>query len=108
MRKGTSTTSLRMVARVILVMASCVTIAVGFVRIGISQAPSGIFLRSTATASTNLGGGNSLTLGQPTSMAAGDILIAQLAVRGGTDLTLTAPSGWTLIQRENYDGSIAQ
>jgi hypothetical protein len=82
--------------------------AVGLARIAISQAPAGIFVRSTVTTGTSLGGGSSLTLERPAGMAAGDVLIAQLAVRGGTGLTLTAPSGWTLIRRDNYDGSIAQ
>jgi len=81
---------------------------VGFARVATSQTSSSVFLRSTITTSTDLGGGSSLTLGQPSAMATGDVLIAQLAVRGGSDTTLTAPSGWSLIRQDNYDDSIAQ
>jgi hypothetical protein len=93
--------------RVVQLMAYAVTI-VGFASVAASQTSSGIVLRSIIATSTDPGGGSSLTLGQPSGMAAGDVLIAQLAVRGGTDLTLTAPPEWILIRRDNYNGSIAQ
>jgi hypothetical protein len=108
MRNRISSAGLSTMLRLISLMTCCVVVAVGLARVAKSQEPTRIFLRSTATTSTNLGGGSSLTLDQPPGIAAGDVLIAQLAVRGGTDLTLTAPSGWTLIRRDNYEGSIAQ
>ena len=96
--------------RCMLIGLVLATIACGVLaaRIGTSQATSGIFVRSAATTSTSQGGGSSLTLGQPAGMTAGDYLVAQIEVRGGTGINLTAPSGWTLIRRDNYGSSIAQ
>ena len=36
------------------------------------------------------------------------MLIAEIAVRGGTGLVITPPSGWTLIRRDNSTSSVAQ
>jgi hypothetical protein len=108
MSKRTPCPSSHGAIRLILFVPCCVAIIVGAGRPAISLASSAIFVRSTVTTSTELGGGNSVTLGHPPGMAAGDLLIAQLAVRGGSDITLTSPYGWTLIRRDNYDGSIAQ
>ncbi len=38
---------------------------------------------------------SSVTVGVPGGVAAGDLMLAQIAVRGGTGVTITAPAGWT-------------
>lgn len=47
------------------------------------------------------GSGKSLVIPAPTMKASGDVLIAQLTFSGGTNAVITAPSGWTLIRRDN-------
>ncbi len=44
----------------------------------------------------------------PVGAQASDLLIAEIAVRGGTGLVITPPSGWTLIRRDNSTSSVAQ
>ncbi len=58
-------------------------------------------------ASTNLSGqGASITITKPTNTAKGDVLIASIAVRPNT-VTITAPTGWTLVNRQdNAGGSV--
>lgn len=43
-------------------------------------------------------GGTSLTINKPTGTAQNDVMIASVAVRPNT-VTITAPSGWTLVRR---------
>jgi Right handed beta helix region len=73
-----------------------------------STSQTGITLRTVVATSTASGGGSQLTLGRPSTVAAGDLLVAQIAVRGGTNLPIHAPSGWTLVRRDNYGSTIAQ
>lgn len=73
-----------------------------------STGQTGITLRTVVTTSTSNGGGNHLTLARPSTVAAGDLLVAQIAIRGGTHLPIHAPSGWTMVRRDNYGGAIAQ
>ena len=64
-----------------------------------SHAEAAIAFRSGA--STNLNGqAASITINKPTGTAKGDLLIASIAVRPQT-ATITAPSGWTLVNRQN-------
>jgi hypothetical protein len=107
-RKTTLKARLQKLIRVALLLASYITSAVGFAQATTQSRPSGIFVRSTVTASTSMGGGSSLTLKRPAGMVAGDFLVAQLAVRGGTGTKLTSPSGWSLIRQDTYGGSITQ
>ena len=51
---------------------------------------------ATATGTTGSSGASSLSLSVPAGTVAGDVLIAQVAVRG-TGNTITAPSGWTAL-----------
>ena len=90
-----------------LLLGSCMALNAGFVQAAIGPA-SGIFVRSIVTSSTSIGGGSSLTLAHPRGMVPGDVLLAQLDLRGGTGVTITAPLGWKLIRRDDYGGSIAQ
>ncbi len=41
-------------------------------------------------------------------MQPNDLLIAAIAVRGGSGLVITPPAGWTLIRRDNSTSSVAQ
>ena len=58
---------------------------------------------ASTAAATGSGGANALTLTYPAGLVADDILVAQIAIRGNR--TITAPAGWTLIDRSN-NGSI--
>lgn len=69
--------------------------------------PVPIVLRSIATGSTATTD-NHVTVSVPAGAQAGDVLIAQVAVRGGTGLTLVAPAGWTLVRRDNAGATLAQ
>jgi hypothetical protein len=44
----------------------------------------------------------------PPGVQPNDLLIAEIAVRGGTATTITAPPGWTLVRRDNRASTIAQ
>jgi hypothetical protein len=41
----------------------------------------------------------------PANVVSGDLLLAFLNCLGGSSATITPPAGWTLLARENYDGS---
>ena len=53
----------------------------------------------------NASGATSLTINAPAGITNGDVLIAQVTVRGATTV-ITPPSGWSLIRRDNTTGSI--
>jgi prepilin-type N-terminal cleavage/methylation domain-containing protein len=70
-------------------------------------APAGgnaISRRAVAAASTP--GATALTLAKPTGTQAGDVLIAQVGVRGGTSATVAAPAGWTLLDAKDAGATI--
>src|SRR5712692_8619745 len=69
--------------------------------------PATISFRSDGTGSTS-SASDHVTVSMPTGILAGDLLIAQIAVRGGSTTTITPPAGWSLILRTNSGGSIAQ
>ncbi|MGO9055790.1 MAG: hypothetical protein ACLQU2_00140, partial [Candidatus Binataceae bacterium] len=62
--------------------------------------PTAITLRSIATGSTSTGDDH-VTVSVPPGVAPGDIMLAQVAVRGGVDQTLTPPASWSLIRRDS-------
>ena len=66
---------------------------------GDTPVPGAITYVSTSTNTAN--NVNSLTLTKPESVVEGDFLLAQIAFRKGTDISVTAPSGWQLIRRED-------
>ncbi|HEV3113120.1 MAG TPA: N,N-dimethylformamidase beta subunit family domain-containing protein [Candidatus Binataceae bacterium] len=74
-----------------------------------SPAPTSIpiTLRSSLTAST-AALSTQLAIGVPTGVQANDLLIAEIAVRGGSRLAITAPSAWTLVRRDDSSSSVAQ
>lgn len=46
-------------------------------------------------------GNPTVTIDKPTGTTSGDLLIAGITFNGGSNMTITAPSGWTLILRTN-------
>ena len=48
----------------------------------------------------------SLAISRPTGTSAGDVLVAAVSVDGGSGTSISAPSGWTLIQRTNNSSTI--
>jgi len=71
---------------------------------GDTPVPGAITYVSTSTNTAN--NANSLTLTNPASVVEGDFLLAQIAFRKGTDISVTAPSGWQLIRREDSTNQI--
>jgi YD repeat-containing protein len=67
-----------------------------------------VVLRSV-TSDQNGAGATSLTLTKPAGATTGDVLVAQVAVRGGTGVTVTAPSGWSLVgDGNNANGTVVR
>ena len=66
-----------------------------------------IGFRGVSTGSTS-SSNNQLNLNAPANLAANDVLIAQIAVRGGTSTTITPPAGWTLVRLDNQSTTIGQ
>jgi hypothetical protein len=69
--------------------------------------PGAIGLRAIQTASTSVLG-TQLAIGVPAGVQANDLLIAEIAVRGGSALVITAPASWTLVRRDNSSSTVAQ
>lgn len=56
----------------------------------------------------NSGGSTTLTIPKPAGTVEGDLLVAQVAARGGTGVSVTAPAGWTLIDTATNGTNINQ
>src|SRR5437870_1732392 len=56
---------------------------------------------STSTTGTGVSG---ISLTQPATTVAGDVLIAHISVNGGTTVVITPPAGWSGVQ-SNTTGS---
>jgi MSHA biogenesis protein MshQ len=61
--------------------------------------PAGIALRSSTSSLTSTAG-TSVVLNVPDAVAAGDVLLAQVAIHYDKTPTITAPSGWTFIRQD--------
>lgn len=59
-----------------------------------------------SSATTAWASADSVVITKPTGVAVGDLLIAQIAVDGGSARSITAPSGWTAITQVNQDVEI--
>lgn len=64
-----------------------------------------VLVGATSAGSANT---TSQALNVPAGVAAGNILIAQIAVRGGSGTTITPPAGWTTILVNNSGTTIRQ
>ena len=84
-----STLALGAIATVVLMMSQTSAAA----------GSSAITLRSIATGSTSTQAAH-VTVNRPQGVAPGDIMLAQVAVRGGAGQILTPPAGWSLIRRD--------
>ena len=71
--------------------------------------PPSVFigLRSVYSGSTS-SPNNALNLDAPPNIASNDVMIAQISVRGGSNTTITPPTGWNLVRRDNQSTTIAQ
>ena len=66
------------------------------------------FRSSTSVANQTGGGGtNTVVLSVPAGVVNGDILIATIAVKGGSGTSITAPGGWNLILRTDNSTNIS-
>jgi hypothetical protein len=48
-----------------------------------------------------------VTVDRPASVAAGDLLLANIAINGGSPASVTAPSGWTQVLRADNDTNVS-
>lgn len=65
-------------------------------------------MRSIATDSTSAAS-DRVTVAVPRGVLPNDVMVAQVTVRGGAAIILTAPAGWSLVRRSNDSGgTIAQ
>jgi RHS repeat-associated protein len=55
---------------------------------------------------TATGDAGTATVSKPTGTVSGDLLVVGLAFEKGSDVTLTPPSGWTLIRRTNQSSNV--
>src|SRR5574340_515251 len=66
--------------------------------------------RVGVTSTTTVGGSSasSIDVAVPAGVVAGDVLLAQVAVRGGSGTTISSPSGWTQLLLDNSGSTIRQ
>ena len=64
--------------------------------------------RASATATNGSGGATSLTLTRPTATSVRDLLVAQVAARGGSAMTIDTPDGWTRALDTAFDTTLRQ
>jgi len=64
--------------------------------------------RTATTANSGAAAATTVTLNLPTGTSSGDLLIATISVNGGTGITITAPSGFTLFNRANNTTVLGQ
>lgn len=71
----------------------------------VQAAPALLGTRTTAVSATAV---TTLSINRPTGTGTRVLLLAQLSIRGGTNVTtLTAPAGWTLVNRTNSGTVVA-
>jgi hypothetical protein len=89
-------------------VVALVTFAIGGMEIPVARAAS-IVLRSVSTGSTSSSSSRDrVTIAAPDGISSGQVLIAQIAVRGGVGVKLNAPSGWSLVRRDDSGGTVTQ
>jgi hypothetical protein len=72
-----------------------------------TPAAAQVTLRGIGTGSTSAVS-RQLAVSVPAGLQSCDLMVAQIAVRGGGASVITAPAGWTLVRRDNFSTSIAQ
>jgi hypothetical protein len=81
------------------------------VSIALVAAPAGaqIFFVGASNETNNGNAVTTVTLPRPAGTGAGDVVVAQLAIRGGTGASIgVAPPGWTLASRTDSGTTMAQ
>jgi hypothetical protein len=61
-----------------------------------------------AITSTNYSNASQISIATPSPIAAGDVLLGQITFSGGSSTSITAPSGWTLIDRQDNGTAVSQ
>ncbi|MEK9135584.1 MAG: hypothetical protein AAB393_00555, partial [Bacteroidota bacterium] len=73
----------------------------------IGNAVSAIVFRAASSGATS-GNATSFTISKPTSAVQNDVLVAQITVNNGSSTSMTAPSAWTLVRRDNRTSQVSQ
>lgn len=72
-----------------------------------AQAMGAVPSFGAATTAANASfGATTLVINRPGSTSAGNLLLAGITVAGGSNVTITPPSGWTLVGRTNNSTSV--
>lgn len=66
-----------------------------------------VVFRASASATTGVAAAQSLTITKPAATATGDTMKADLAVQGGSNVRVLAPSGWALVRQSNSGTSLS-
>jgi len=86
-----------------------VAAAVGLLAAAVPRAaPAQITFKAAASAGTGSSGVPSLALSKPSGVSAGDFLLAQLTVEGGSKVGAITSPGWILVDRTNVGSDVAQ
>ncbi len=73
-----------------------------------TPAPTGTIALRGVQPGDNGAGAQTLSLAEPAGVQPGDMLLAQVTVRGGPDTSIAPPAGWTLIRRDQTPIAIAE
>jgi hypothetical protein len=65
-----------------------------------------ITVGSSSSAANSSSGASTLVIAKPSGVANNDVLVASVTVSGGSNTTITAPSGWTQIRRTNNSTTV--
>jgi len=67
-----------------------------------------VSFRPSATSTNGSNGAASLSVSLPPATAARDLVVVQLAARGGTSMTIQTPTGWTKVLDSAVDANLRQ
>jgi WD40 repeat protein len=59
------------------------------------------YVAISVTSANNGGGGTTLVINKSPEVITGDVMVANISVRGGTGTTITPPADWNLVRRTN-------
>jgi len=65
-----------------------------------------ITVGSSSSAANSSSGASTLVITKPSGVVNNDVLVASVAVSGGSNTTITVPSGWTQIRRTNNSTTV--
>jgi hypothetical protein len=87
---------------------ACSSGAMGRVLVDAPSAPAiaGSTTANVQSASNASAGATSLVINKPTSTASGNLLVAGISYSGGSNTTITPPTGWNLIRRTDNSTNI--